>query len=154
MKKTIITTAILLLSGTILFSSCSSDKKEKAVVNRTVKAKCRYLFPELGREARILEIDKLFEPNDTVKVLGVSYVVISIEREHKCIDPTHITCDGNCECDGMECPDISAIDRQLKDYQLDIYMDTFRIYDRGRFVGTFITDGTSRMDSIILADNQ
>ena len=22
---------------------------------------------------------------------------------HKCIDSTHLTCDGNCTCDGMEC---------------------------------------------------
>jgi len=23
---------------------------------------------------------------------------------HVCSDPTHIMCDGECECDGMECP--------------------------------------------------
>lgn len=23
--------------------------------------------------------------------------------EHKCIDSMHIKCDGNCECDGLNC---------------------------------------------------
>jgi len=25
------------------------------------------------------------------------------DGQHKCIDSTHLICDGNCSCDGMEC---------------------------------------------------
>ena len=30
-------------------------------------------------------------------------------KSHVCIDPMHKTCDGTCECDGMECPGITYI---------------------------------------------
>jgi hypothetical protein len=26
---------------------------------------------------------------------------------HQCIDKTHKTCDGECECDGLECPEVN-----------------------------------------------
>jgi hypothetical protein len=33
-------------------------------------------------------------------------LIIAISKtsqKHQCIDETHQTCDGNCECDGIEC---------------------------------------------------
>lgn len=35
----------------------------------------------------------------------ITFYVIS-ENQHKCVDNTHITCDGpkGCECDGLQCP--------------------------------------------------
>jgi hypothetical protein len=27
-----------------------------------------------------------------------------VAQTHKCTDSTHATCDGECVCDGMECP--------------------------------------------------
>lgn len=41
-------------------------------------------------------------------VLFIAFIVFMVwlgtpEPRHKCIDPDHTSCDGLCECDGMEC---------------------------------------------------
>lgn len=42
----------------------------------------------------------------------------------------------------------------LRDYELDIQMDTIKVYDGYRFVGKVITTWNSRLDTLILNDNQ
>ena len=37
----------------------------------------------------------------TVTILLINH--FSNEPKHVCVDKTHQTCDGSCECDGMEC---------------------------------------------------
>lgn len=41
----------------------------------------------------------------------------------------------------------------LQDYQIQLDMDTVTIYDRGRVVGKFTTDFTSKYDSVFIKDN-
>ena len=36
-------------------------------------------------------------------ILLLITVVVIITKVHTCTDKTHNTCDGVCECDGMEC---------------------------------------------------
>jgi hypothetical protein len=33
----------------------------------------------------------------------VVVIITKVTNVHICIDSSHNTCDGNCECDGMEC---------------------------------------------------
>lgn len=33
----------------------------------------------------------------------VVILITKVTNIHNCIDSSHNTCDGNCECDGMEC---------------------------------------------------
>lgn len=50
-------------------------------------------------------------------------------------DPAHINCD-------------------MHEYQIELNDDTVLIYDHGRPVGGYITDGKQKIDSIFLNDNQ
>jgi len=36
-------------------------------------------------------------------VFSYFYFVPSIETKHQCKDKSHLTCDGVCPCDGLEC---------------------------------------------------
>lgn len=74
--------------------------------------------------------------------------ISNIQPAHQCSDNTHLECDGNCECDGMECP-VNG-----RDYQIDIHMDTVRIFDGQRLVGSYISTWANQMDTILLNDNQ
>ena len=42
----------------------------------------------------------------------------------------------------------------LHDYQLDVHMDTIWLYEGDRLVDRWITDYTSKIDSVILKDNE
>jgi len=67
---------------------------------------------------------------------------------HKCIDPQHYRCDGECLCDGMDC-------RVLKrDYQLELYHNTVWTFDGSKLVGRYITNWYNQINSILLKDNQ
>lgn len=66
---------------------------------------------------------------------------------HQCIDKTHDTCDGKCECDGFGCTGAS-------DYQLVLLHDTIWVYDNGRLVGTIYYGQNIKLDSLIDVDNQ
>lgn len=35
--------------------------------------------------------------------LATMAALVEPEPKHTCIDKTHKTCDGRCECDGMDC---------------------------------------------------
>lgn len=67
---------------------------------------------------------------------------------HQCSDKSHVNCDGGCECDGMECI------VPLRDYQIDLHMDTVRIFDGQRLVGSYISNWNNQMDTILLKDNE
>lgn len=62
---------------------------------------------------------------------------------HKCIDPTHLTCDGNCTCDGIECGPyiihpkhcmcdicIEATDSGVRDYIIKQTSDSTYIFNQ------------------------
>ena len=66
--------------------------------------------------------------------------------KHQCSDSQHISCDGECECDGLYC------DVPKRDYQLDINQDTATLYDGNRVVGTVLSTGS--IDSLMIMDNQ
>lgn len=68
--------------------------------------------------------------------------------DHTCIDSTHNRCDGECECDGMNCWILK------RDYEVDIYMDTLWLWDGPRLVGRYTTNWRNQIDTIILKDNQ
>jgi hypothetical protein len=36
-------------------------------------------------------------------LITVVVIITKVTNVHICIDSSHNTCDGNCECDGMEC---------------------------------------------------
>lgn len=88
--------------------------------------------------------------------------ISNIQPAHNCSDSTHLSCDGNCECDGMECryegrecPNYSTCKgHSMRDYQIDLHMDTVRVYDGQRLVGSYISTWKNQMDTIILNDNQ
>jgi len=62
-------------------------------------------------------------------------------------DPTICTKDKMCSY-ALEA------DKRLRDYQLDLYMDTVKVYDGGRLVGSYVSNWNSQMDTIIINDNQ
>ena len=41
--------------------------------------------------------------NDTELIYSQSTPLENLVSYHTCIDTTHMSCDGNCICDGMEC---------------------------------------------------
>lgn len=47
-----------------------------------------------------------------------------------------------------------SVYESLRDYQIDLHMDTVWIYDGDRLVGRYISNWKNQMDSIILADNE
>jgi hypothetical protein len=40
----------------------------------------------------------------SIILFWVVIVFIITQNKHICKDPIHITCDSNCECDGLQCP--------------------------------------------------
>jgi len=66
---------------------------------------------------------------------------------HMCRDTTHRTCDGFCECDGMECW------VHKRDYEVDVYMDTLWLWDGSRLVGRYTSDWGNQIDTLIIKDN-
>lgn len=42
----------------------------------------------------------------------------------------------------------------MRDYQIDLYMDTLWVYDYKRLVGRYTTNWRNQIDTIILKDNQ
>lgn len=70
-------------------------------------------------------------------------------NQHTCIDPDHTSCDGLCECDGMEC-DLSELHDAIadicekhainaRDYQIEIQDNgtKFVLYDKDKPVRVF-----------------
>ena len=56
-----------------------------------------------------------------------------------------------CPYEGAECPNAQSY---LRDYQIELHMDTVWLYDGDRLVGQFINSTpNSTLDSIILKDN-
>ena len=102
--------------------------------------------------------------------------------EHICVDNTHKTCDGVCECDGLGCntsgitfkgnghwekdtdgtvnyyePPTKAIQYvNAYDYQLDISSipDSILVMDGHRHVGTIPMWDKSPLDSLLWKDNE
>ncbi len=77
--------------------------------------------------------------------------------QHRCIDPTHELCDGHCECDGLGCHlaannNTTSIEL-LREYQIELSMDSIIIYDGNRVVGS-VAYGNSPIDSVFLRDNE
>jgi len=60
-----------------------------------------------------------------------------------------------CQYEGRECPNYTNCKgHSLRDYQLDLHMDTVRVYDGERLVDTYITNWTNQIDTVILKDNE
>ena len=78
---------------------------------------------------------------------GYYYNPYNKQNVHVCKDPTHVNCDGVCECDGLECP-------RMRDYQIEITQDGTFFYDDSRFVGFIPYSGKSEIDSLLNQDNQ
>lgn len=49
---------------------------------------------------------------------------------------------------------VSRSAKHMRDYQIDLYMDTVWVYDGQRLVGTYLSNWQGQIDSIILKDNQ
>lgn len=86
----------------------------------------------------------------------------AITSTHKCSDSTHLNCDGECSCDGMECryegrecPDYATCKgHSMRDYQIDLHNDTVWVYDGQRLVERYVTTWKGQIDSALLNDNQ
>lgn len=78
---------------------------------------------------------------------GYYYNPYNKQNEHICKDSTHAKCDGDCMCDGLECP-------RMRDYQIEVTQDGSFFYDGSRFVGFIPYSGTSSIDSLVNQDNQ
>jgi|SRR5687767_1363080 len=65
--------------------------------------------------------------------------------------------EGNhCPYEGTECPNAQSV---MRDYQIELHMDTLWVYDGDRLVGTHINKSINSyvhgefVDSLIMADN-
>lgn len=56
-----------------------------------------------------------------------------------------------CPYEGLECPNCQPY---LRDYQIQLHMDTVWIYDGNRLVGRYTSDWSNQMDTILINDNQ
>lgn len=87
---------------------------------------------------------------------------------HTCTDSTHEKCDGQCDCDGLGCMNsgvlYTADDKpfavlapiRLRDYQLDIVVDTILVFDGDRLVGKipFPDEDSTALGNLIYIDNE
>lgn len=61
------------------------------------------------------------------------------------------TGENRCQYEGAECPNAQ---NYLRDYQIELHLDTVWLYDADRLVATFInTSWDSKLDSVIMKDN-
>lgn len=96
----------------------------------------------------------------TITAMIIAMLVIAYNhyarQYHTCTDPTHERCDGECPCDGFECPPIKADSHatQQCDYHLTIIDDTYIMIDyAGDTVKIFKYGEMPVLDSVVDADN-
>jgi hypothetical protein len=71
---------------------------------------------------------------------------ISKATSHQCKDATHITCDGSCTCDGMECS------KDNGDYQISYksFGDSIVVTQDSEYITTLHYQEIGRLDSILV----
>ena len=85
---------MIVLSGVLLLCSCADN---------TVRRRVKILS---SRTIAIKSIDSLYTTGDTIYVDDDGLWVIQravVLSNHVCSDSSHVLCDGECDCDGMEC---------------------------------------------------
>lgn len=75
---------------------------------------------------------------------------------HTCIDESHTYCDGDCECDGMQCPPIPVTYtyRDMKEYQVDVVPGYTIWYDQGQAQFVVPMDRGCNLTKAVEKDNQ
>lgn len=84
---------IVFLTGVLFLFSCA----------HTVKRRVKMLD---DRTTVIRDLDPLHQTGDTIYVVNDILAIKTqgvVLSKHVCSDSSHIFCDGECECDGMEC---------------------------------------------------
>ena len=105
-----------------------------------------------------LALSIILTPITIIVCLGLLiYGVHNYSKEyHTCTDPTHEKCDGECPCDGFECPPIKADSHAIQqcDYHMTILNDTYTMFtEDGDTVKVFKYGEFPILDSVVDADN-
>lgn len=69
---------VLLMNTAVIMTSCGSSQRPSEPT--TVKAKVKYKYPVVGNNLSIIEVDPLYEPGDDIFYDGITYTIISIDR--------------------------------------------------------------------------
>ena len=56
-----------------------------------------------------------------------------------------------CPYDGVGCPNVKEL---MRDYQIQLHMDTVWVYDGDRLVGSYLSTWENQIDTILINDNQ
>lgn len=93
------------------------------------------------------------KPDFTILFLAIVLIVILASS---CTIINNPPAETSCPYEFGECPNEGCSNNPalLRDYQLYLHMDTVKIYDGYRLVGSYISTWNNQMDSIILNDNQ
>lgn len=79
--------------------------------------------------------------------IGLSLIVGGLVANKKPVNEN----ENRCPYEGLECPNAQ---HYLRDYQIDLHIDTVWLYDGDRLVGRFINSTpNSKLDSLISEDN-
>lgn len=109
--------------------------------------------------------EEIKELRHIAKVLAIIGIIVSLamigvnhyaKQHHTCTDPTHEKCDGECPCDGFECPPIKADSHAIQqcDYHMTILNDTYIMFtEDGDTVKVFKYGEFPILDSVVDADN-
>lgn len=100
-------------------------------------------------------------------ILLISVILGSLPNKpkHICSDLTHITCDGYCVCDGMECTGVynncpyeglecPNAQKYARDYQISLTQDSIYIWDGDRQISVLPLEWNNQLGAILLKDNQ
>lgn len=77
-------------------------------------------------EVEIMRVHKIFSAGDIIEIRGKMYLVANTESKSDL----------------------------LRDYQIELHMDTVWIYDGDRLVGSYISDWENQMDTFLIEDNR
>jgi hypothetical protein len=83
------------------------DKYEQEMKKENMKV-LGYTNPQVLDTKYIVELPEEIGQANTGDLLQVickdsSLILLGFYPSHTCIDSTHNTCDGECECDGLDC---------------------------------------------------
>lgn len=146
---------LLLLAFAVFVSSCSNSSASSRVADhdKVIKARLKEAYITVGGHYKEMDgitlryISRGYQVGDVISLSGNTYVIQSF-----------ITDSDECPYEMGECPNPDCSNYHantlLRDYQIELFMDTVSVYDGRRLVGKYRTNWKNQIDRILLRDNE
>jgi hypothetical protein len=86
------------------------------------------------------------QKNYTLLAIAIPFALALVLNLPGCYNKKNI-----CPFEGAECPNAQHF---MREYQLQLDMDTVTVFDADRIVGRYISRFDSQLDSILIEDNR